>query len=116
MVFSDEKLPFDLSERGVIGLAILSHRGKERISSHPYFSLLSPYFQKKTMILAAILRVADGLDFIHTGSVSLVQCSCSPESVICKITGTGDISAETGRAKEKADLFQQVFERPLVIQ
>ena len=71
MVFSDETLPFDLPERGVIGLAVLSHRGKERLSSHPYFSLLSPPFQKKTRILAAILRVADGLDFPHTGSVSM---------------------------------------------
>ena len=35
MVFSDENLPFDLPERGVIGLAILSHRGRVRVSSHP---------------------------------------------------------------------------------
>ena len=116
MVFSDENLPFDLPDRGVIGLAIFSHRGKERISSHPYFSLLSPPFQKKTRILSAILRVADGLDFLHKGSVSIVQCTITPECVICAITGTEDISAETGRARVKADLFQQVFERPLVIQ
>jgi CHAD domain-containing protein len=115
MVFSDEKLPFDLPERGVIGLAILSHRGKERLSSQPYFSLLSPPFQKKTRILAAILRVADGLDFLHTGSVSIIQCTITSKDVICEITGTGDISAETGRARDKADLFLQVFELPLVI-
>ena len=115
MVFSDENLPFDFPERGVIGLAILAHRGKERISSHPYFSLLSPSFQKKTRMLAAILRVADGLDFLHAGSVSIVKCTVTPESVFCEITGTGDTSAETGRAREKADLFRQVFERPLVI-
>jgi CHAD domain-containing protein len=116
MVFSDEKLPFDLQERGIIGLTILAHRGKERISIHPYFSLLSPSSQKKTRLLAALLRVADGLDYLHTGSVSLVQCTITSEGVICEITGTGDISAETGRAREKADLFRQVFERPLVIQ
>ena len=116
MVFSNEKLPFDLPERGMIGLAILSHRGKERISLHPYFSLLSPPLQKKTRILAAILRVADGLDFLHTGSVSIVRCTLAHEGVICEITGAGDISAETSHAQDKADLFQQVFERPLVIQ
>ena len=115
-VFSDETLPFDLPERGVIGLIILSHRGNERISSHPYFSLLSQPFQKKTRILAAILRVADGLDFLHTGCVSIVRCTLTSEEVICEVTGTGDISAEIGRARDKADLFLQVFERPLVIQ
>lgn len=115
MIFSDETLPFDLSERGVIALCVLAHRGKERMSSHPCFSLLTPHFQKKTRVLAAILRVADGLDFLHTGSVSLVRCTLTPERVTCEITGTGDISAETGRAREKADLFRQVFERPLEI-
>ena len=79
MVFSDENLPFDLPERGVIGLAVLSHRGKERLSSHPYFSLLSPRFQKTTRIIAAILRVADGLDFLHTGSVSIIQCTLTSQ-------------------------------------
>jgi exopolyphosphatase/guanosine-5'-triphosphate,3'-diphosphate pyrophosphatase len=115
MVFYDEKLPFDLPERGVIGLTILSHRGRERISSHPYFSLLSPVFQKKTRMLAAILRIADGLDYLHTGSVHGVRCVVTPEGVICDVAGTGDISAETGRAQNKADLFLQVFERPLVV-
>jgi CHAD domain-containing protein len=115
MVFSDEDLPFDLPERGVIGLAVLSHRGRERISIHPYFSLLSPSFQKKTRMLAAILRVADGLDYLHTGSVHEVRCTLTPDGVICDVTGTGDISAETVRARGKTDLFLQVFERPLVI-
>jgi len=115
MVFSDEKLPFDLPERGVIGLTILLHRGRERISSHPYFSLLSPVFQKKTRMLAAILRIADGLDYLHTGSVHEIRCIVTPEGVICDVAGTGDISAEIARAEGKADLFLQVFEQPLVI-
>jgi CHAD domain-containing protein len=115
MVLSDENLPFDLPERGTIGLAILSHRGRERIFSHPYFSLLSPSFQKKTRILAAILRIADGLDFLHTGSVAEVRCSVTPDGVICDVAGTGDVNAEITRAQGKADLFLKVFERPLVI-
>lgn len=115
MVFSNENLPFDLPERGVIALIILSHRGRERVSCHPYFSLLSPVFQKKTRILAAILRVADGLDYLHTGSVHEVRCTIFPDGVMCDVAGTGDISAETERAQNKTDLFLQVFERPLVV-
>jgi CHAD domain-containing protein len=115
MVFIDEQLPFDLPERGVIGLAILSHRGRVRISSHPYFSLLSPLLQKKARVLAAILRIADGLDELHTGSVREIRCTLTPEGVICDVAGSGDISAEIGQARERADLFLQVFELPLVI-
>jgi CHAD domain-containing protein len=115
MVFVDEQLPFDLPDRGVIGLAILSHRGRIRDSSHPYFSLLSPLFQKKARMLAAILRIADGLDERHTGSVREVRCTLSPEGVICDAAGSGDVSAEVGWARQRADLFLQVFELPLVI-
>jgi exopolyphosphatase/guanosine-5'-triphosphate,3'-diphosphate pyrophosphatase len=66
-------------------------------------------------VLAAILRLADGLDYLHTGSVREVRCRVTPDGVICDVAGTGDISAETGRARGKADLFLQVFEQPLVI-
>jgi CHAD domain-containing protein len=115
MVFVDEHLPFDIADRGVIGLAILSHRGRVRISSHPYFSLLPPLFQKKARMLTAILRIANGLDELHTGSILEVRCTITSDSVICDAAGSGDISTEIGRAQERADLFLQVFERPLVI-
>jgi CHAD domain-containing protein len=78
MVFSDEHLPFDPAERGVIGLVILSHRGRVCLSSHPYFLLLSPGFQEKTKILAALLRVADGLDYTHNGTVGRLTAVLPP--------------------------------------
>ena len=115
MVFSDEQLPFDPAERGVIGLAVLSHRGRVRLAAHPYFLLLSPGFQEKTRMLAALLRVADGLDYPHNGTIREVECSITPEAVTCTVTGIGDVSAEKERARLKADLFGQVFDRPLVI-
>ena len=115
MVFSDENLPFDLPERGVIGLAILSHRGKALLSSHPYFHLMSTVFQKKTCILAAILRIADGLDCLHNASVREVHCVILSDHVICDLVGTGELSLEKERARSRADLFTQAFGRKLVI-
>jgi len=114
-VIADERLPFDLAERGMVALLVLSHRGKVRLASHPYFPLLSPEIQKKIRILAAILRVADGLDYPHRGSVTGFTCSVNPDTVICTVSGTGDLSTERERACHKADLFRQVFYHDLVI-
>lgn len=115
MVFSDETIPFDLEERGIIAFIVLSHRGKVRPSAHPYLDFVLPHSRKSVLMLAAILRIADGLDYLHTGSVHEIHCTLSPDEVTCTVTGTGDITAEKERAKGRADLFLQVFEKILVI-
>jgi hypothetical protein len=66
-------------------------------------------------MLAAILRIADGLDYPHTGSVHEVQCILSANEVICTVIGTGDMTGEKERAQGKTDLFLQVFDKALVI-
>lgn len=114
-VITDERLPFDLAERAMIALVVLSHRGKVRLASHPYFPLLSPELRKKILILAAILRVADGLDYPHRGSVTGIRCTITADTVTCEVSGSGDLSTEKERACHKADLFRQVFLRDLVI-
>jgi CHAD domain-containing protein len=115
MVFIAETLPFDLEERGILALIVLLHRGKGRLSSSPYPGFISPDYRSKAYILAAILRIADGLDYPHTGSVHTVHCISSADEVTCTVTGTGDISVEKERAQGKSDLFMQVFEKRLVI-
>jgi CHAD domain-containing protein len=115
MVFSDETLPFDLEERGILAFVILSHRGKVRLSSCPYLDFIAKESRKKALILASILRVADGLDYPHTGSVRQAHCSLSDGEILCTVTGTGVITGEKEHALGKADLFRQAFERILVI-
>lgn len=115
MVFSDETLPFDLEERGILAFIILSHRGKVRLSSCPYLEFTSPEGRKKALMLASVLRIADGLDFPHTGSVRQAHGILSDGEVQCTVTGTADITREKEHALKKADLFRQVFERILVI-
>jgi hypothetical protein len=66
-------------------------------------------------MLAALLRIADGLDFPHTGSVHDVHCLLSADEVRCTVTGTGDMMAEKAHALHKADLFLQVFDKRFVI-
>lgn len=115
MLFSDETLPFDLEERGILAFIVLSHRGKVRLATCPYLDFISPEYRKNVLMLAAILRIADGLDYPHTGSVHEVQCIISADDVTCTVTSTGDATVEKERAQGKADLFVQVFGKLLVI-
>jgi len=115
MVFSDETLPFDLEERGILAFIILSHRGKARHPSCPYLDFVPPNGRKKALMLASLLRIADGFDYPHNGSVRQAHCILSDGEVLCTVTSTVDITGEKEQARIKADLFRQVFERTLVI-
>jgi len=115
MVFADENLPLDLTERGIIGITVFAHRSRARISTHPFFPLLSPEDQKKTRVFSSLLRVADGLDYLHSGSVREVHCIIGSETVVCDPAGSGDILAEKERARMKGELFDETFGRALVI-
>ncbi|MCX6697877.1 MAG: hypothetical protein NTV84_10095, partial [Methanoregula sp.] len=75
MIFSDEHLPFDLQERGIIGLIARLHAGKIRGGAGGYLPLLSQSDQYRVRALAALLRIADGFDYRHLGIVQSLHCS-----------------------------------------
>ena len=114
-ILLDEGLPFDLAERSIISLMVSLHRGGTKIENDPLYSLLSPADRKKTLILASLLRIADGLDFRHTGTVQEIHCIISDSSVDCDLTSVTDCTTEKGRAQSKADLFPAALGRSLVI-
>ena len=114
-IFSDETLPFDMADRSTIGLVAYAHRGQVRIETHPLFVLLAPEVRNKTLRLAAILRIADGLDFLQTGSVQEVSCIIGDRDVICDVVSPADVVHEKERARSKSGLFVRMFERELVI-
>jgi CHAD domain-containing protein len=115
MIIADETLPVDIVDRGIIGLVSRAHRGKVDLKSDGMFSLLSPEQQKNVLKLASLIRVADGLDELHLGSVTSIHCNESPGKVVIETTAIRDVSAEIEKALQKGILFTQVFERALVI-
>jgi CHAD domain-containing protein len=114
-IFSDGSLPLDIADRSAVGLIALAHRGQVRVGSHPLFLLLTPGYREKILQLAAILRIADGLDYLHTGSVQEIHCITGNREVTCDIVSPLDVSREKERARYKSGLFVRLFERELVI-
>jgi CHAD domain-containing protein len=115
LILMSSDLPVPVREQGIISLVAGLHGGSTRERPAGFWLLLSPSDQKRVRILAALLRVADGLDYLHTGNVTDLHCTTEGLEIQCILTGTGDLSTEKARALKKSDLFAEVFTKTLVI-
>ena len=115
MIVSDEQLLLDIHERNIIALVSRAHRGNARPESYDNFSLLTQKERENALMLASLIRIADGLDYSQKGLVQSVHCTIHPEEVLIEISTVQDASSELDRARFKGDLFSRVFERALVI-
>ena len=115
MIFSSEQLPVDIIERGIIGLVALCHRGKCRLESRGYYTLLPPDDRMVVNMLAALIRIADGLDATHQGVIQSLKCHINQTEILCEVQAYQDAETEKASAISKSDLFVRVFGKPLVI-
>lgn len=115
LILSEDTLPVDIIDRGMIALISSAHRGKVRLESDGFFPLLTQEQQQTVLMLASILRIADGLDWLRAGSITGVHCTAAPQEVVIETSSIRDASEDIERALKKGDLFSQVFERNLVI-
>jgi exopolyphosphatase/guanosine-5'-triphosphate,3'-diphosphate pyrophosphatase len=108
-------LPFDERERRIIGSIARYHRGALPKDEHAHFAALSPVDQYRVTLLAALLRVADGLDRTHRNVVQDLSCRITPQ----KITVHCDVRMypipERDAALTKGNLLEHLFDRKLVI-
>jgi CHAD domain-containing protein len=115
MIRSDENLPLELIDRGIVALLVKTHRREIRFESEGFFSLLSLEDRNNVLTLAGLLRVADGLDYLHLGSITSIHSMITPQQIILEISSLRDASGEKERALLKSDLLNKVFDRTLVI-
>jgi CHAD domain-containing protein len=115
MILADEDLPLGTRERGIVGLVAGSHGTNVRLAGNGLYQLLSREDQHRVLALAAILRVADGLDYLHQQTVTGLHCTAGTDEIVCTITASGDAMIEKRRALAKSDLFTEIFGRKLVI-
>jgi exopolyphosphatase/guanosine-5'-triphosphate,3'-diphosphate pyrophosphatase len=62
--------------------------------------------RRRVRRLAAILRIADGLDRRHLQAVSTVSCSRQGAVWRCVVAGQDGLEAEIAGASRKADLLE----------
>src|SRR6266581_9366612 len=114
---------FTDEERHEIACIARYHRRALPGMSHEEFVSLSRRARKRVSILAALVRIADALDYSHDGRVLDIatipeQCDDQTWTLSLKTRLLADLDTELEHAYDKADLFEKVFKRKvrLVVQ
>jgi exopolyphosphatase/guanosine-5'-triphosphate,3'-diphosphate pyrophosphatase len=85
------------------------HRRSEPKDKHPEFAALAPEDRDLVRRLAAILRIADGLDRTHTQNVRSVWVRGEGGTAVFVLESEDDPATDAWGASRKAGLFQDVF-------
>ena len=65
--------------------------------------------------LAALLRIADGLDRTRSGAVRDAQLQVNGTRARLAVTSSGDVDVDVWGARRKRELFEKVFDRRLEV-
>lgn len=103
------------SERELVACLVSFHRKKVRPQQEPAFLSLKSKQQDVALRLAALLRVADGLDYGASQSTHIDRCDIADDTVIVWLSGP-EATDDGKRAVKKADLWQKVFGKALTFQ
>jgi exopolyphosphatase / guanosine-5'-triphosphate,3'-diphosphate pyrophosphatase len=102
---------FSAEEIEVVVSVARYHKGKGPRASHENWKRLDPYLRPVVEKLAALLRIADGLDRSHRQIVEDVSCRVRPRRIELDAVAAGDCEVELDAARRKSDLFERVFDR-----
>ncbi len=115
IILETPMLPFDQKQRLIIGSIARYHRGPMPKHKHDHYAALEPEEQHLIEMLAAILRVADGLDRTHRGLVQDIRCTFSHKKIVVHCSLTAPFPDEEAATKAKSNLLKKVFDRKLVL-
>ena len=113
IILNSPELSFRWEERFVIALIARYHRGPPPRRRHAYFGELEADGQLCVARLAALLRLADGLDKGRSSLVKDVNCEIRAHCV--RLQASSDDLLAVDNVLRKADLFERVFERRIVV-
>ncbi len=91
------------------------HRRGDPKPSHEPFASLDAGRQQRVTKQAALLRLADGLDFGHSSAVDDIDVGIGEAVVTLIARGSDDLELELWGARRKRHLFEKVFARRLEV-
>ena len=99
-------------ERELVAQVARYYRRAMPKPGHLDYAALTPADRRRVDVLAALLRVADGLDSRHQGLVTDVACRAEGGRIVISAQADGEVSGELAAATEKADVFERAFGMP----
>ena len=101
------------SEVAFLAALVRHHRRGDPRPSEPRFGALDEDDRERLRKLAALLRVADGLDRSRRGVVDGVRAEIGADLVLLRLTTHDDPELELWGARRRCDLFEKVYGREL---
>ncbi|HNR34585.1 MAG TPA: HD domain-containing protein [Candidatus Hydrogenedentes bacterium] len=100
-----------LSIRELMMIACIAryHTGPEPDPDHKVYRDLKPREQEKVARLAAMLRIADGLDRSHAQSAEALHVDCDGATVRIHVVQPAAYPGDIAAAVRKGRLFEKVF-------
>jgi exopolyphosphatase/guanosine-5'-triphosphate,3'-diphosphate pyrophosphatase len=104
--------PRGLTPRQTLMIANIAryHRKGLPKLSHTGFSMLKAHDRETVRKLSALIRIADGLDALHDAECHVVDFRVAGTKAVFVLQSEHDCRVEIESAKEKADLFREVFD------
>jgi exopolyphosphatase / guanosine-5'-triphosphate,3'-diphosphate pyrophosphatase len=104
---------FEPSEVAFLAALVRHHRRGDPKASEPRFAALNDADRLRLRKLAALLRVADGLDRGRGGTVEDIDTVVGADLVVLRLRVAGDAELELWGARRRRELFEKVFNREL---
>jgi exopolyphosphatase/guanosine-5'-triphosphate,3'-diphosphate pyrophosphatase len=106
----EAQLPgFADTEQRVVACVARYHRKAHPNPGHKIYASLEPAEQDVVQRLAALLRVADGLDRAHACAASLVTVECRGQEVRMTVDQRRPSPLDIWGAMRKRNLFERIF-------
>jgi exopolyphosphatase/guanosine-5'-triphosphate,3'-diphosphate pyrophosphatase len=117
LIRASELVGVAAEDRDLVALVASYHRGPRPHDGDPGYASLGAEDRARVCVLAALLRIAEGLDRQHRGAVVALEVKPGPGVVELRLTPSapalGTPLIEVEAAHEKADLFEAVFGVPI---
>jgi len=118
LIMHAERLSLSARERPLVAMVAKYHRKEMPARKDPEFAALGDADRDAVRRLAAILRIADGLDRGYTSVVEKVRTRLTDTRLRIALvprTPGADLSLESWGAQRRTDLLEKVLGREVVI-
>jgi exopolyphosphatase/guanosine-5'-triphosphate,3'-diphosphate pyrophosphatase len=106
---------FSYDSLEIVALIARYHRKAVPHMKHEAYAILSSEAQERIRRLSALLRIADGLDYLHDQEIAKLTCTIEDTWIKCQCMGDNAWSLRNNmtRAKEKAEPFSEEFQKEI---
>ena len=109
MILNAEWSGWNEEDKRLVALIARYHRKAEPAKRHAEYSALSKEERSLVRRMAAVLRVADGLDRSHTQAVRGVGVKVARGRCVVEVDALGDVAVDLAGAQSKCGLFEDEF-------